>query len=200
MGEQANHRPPAEWQEKFAKLGVMDENALQVNIDDCDAELRKLKVSPDTVKKIKEIRESVLKSRTEVDALETERGAKTKELDELRKGWIIGVLRMVSQVGNKFSEMMARLGYSGQIELCEGKENELDLKSYGIKIMVKFRDQEEFQELTKGTQSGGEKSVTTAVYMMALQGLTHVPFRCVDEINQGNLSATQLYKSDLQTR
>jgi len=39
--------------------------------------------------------------------------------------------------------------------------------------------------LSKGAQSGGEKSVTTAVYMMALKELTQVPFRCVDEINQG---------------
>ena len=34
-------------------------------------------------------------------------------------------------------------------------------------------------------QSGGEKSVTTALYIMALQEMTQVPFRCVDEINQG---------------
>ena len=33
---------------------------------------------------------------------------------------------------------------------------------------------QELQELSKGTQSGGEKSVTTAVYMMALQELTQV--------------------------
>ena len=32
---------------------------------------------------------------------------------------------------------------------------------------------------------GGERSVSTALYMMALQSLTKVPFRCVDEINQG---------------
>jgi chromosome segregation ATPase len=50
---------------------------------------------------------------------------------------------------------------------------------------VRFRAGQELQELSKGTQSGGEKSVTTAVYMMALQELTQVPFRCVDEINQG---------------
>ena len=170
-------------------LGSLDENALQVNIEDFEEELNKLKVSPDTEKRIKEIRESVQKSKTEVENMEKEKESKTKELGQLRKGWIEGVRKMVSQVGDKFSEMMATLGYSGQIELIEGKDNELDLKNYGVKIMVKFRDQEEFQELTKGTQSGGEKSVTTAVYMMALQGLTHVPFRCVDEINQGNYFA-----------
>ena len=52
---------------------------------------------------------------------------------------------------------------------------------------MRFRENETLQDLSKGTQSGGEKSVTTAVYMMALQELTQVPFRCVDEINQGNL-------------
>ena len=73
-------------------------------------------------------------------------------------------------------------------------ERELDFSNYGIKILVRFRtgqacikafrhvfrcvtilSYQELQELSKGTQSGGEKSVTTAVYMMALQELTQVP-------------------------
>ena len=41
------------------------------------------------------------------------------------------------------------------------------------------------QELTAHHQSGGERSVATALFMLALQELTTVPFRCVDEINQG---------------
>ena len=39
--------------------------------------------------------------------------------------------------------------------------------------------------MTAHHQSGGERSVATALYMLALQELTTVPFRCVDEINQG---------------
>lgn len=50
--------------------------------------------------------------------------------------------------------------------------------------MVKFRDTDELQELTRTHQSGGERALTTAVYMIALQNLSRVPFRCVDEINQ----------------
>lgn len=34
-------------------------------------------------------------------------------------------------------------------------------------------------------QSGGERSVATMVYMLSLQELAKVPFRVVDEINQG---------------
>ena len=51
-------------------------------------------------------------------------------------------------------------------------------------IKVKFRDHENLRELTAHHQSGGERSVSTVLYMMALQELTKCPFRCVDEINQ----------------
>ena len=56
---------------------------------------------------------------------------------------------------------------------------------YSSTVLFHVRPSDDMIELSKGAQSGGEKSVTTAVYMMALQELTQVPFRCVDEINQG---------------
>ena len=56
---------------------------------------------------------------------------------------------------------------------------------YSSSVLFHVRPSDDMIELSKGAQSGGEKSVTTAVYMMALQELTQVPFRCVDEINQG---------------
>lgn len=34
-------------------------------------------------------------------------------------------------------------------------------------------------------QSGGERAVAIAIYTLSLQHITSVPFRCVDEINQG---------------
>ena len=60
----------------------------------------------------------------------------------------------------------------------------MDFDKYGLKIRVKFRDADKLQELTRHHQSGGERAVTTAVYMISLQELSRVPFRCVDEINQ----------------
>jgi chromosome segregation ATPase len=60
---------------------------------------------------------------------------------------------------------------------------ENDFENYGLQILVKFRENENLQELC-GTQSGGERSVSTAIYLLALQELTQVPFRCMDEINQ----------------
>lgn len=62
-----------------------------------------------------------------------------------------------------------------------------DFGKYGIVIKVKFRDSEQLKELSAFQQSGGERSVATMIYMIALQELTHVPFRVVDEINQVKL-------------
>lgn len=42
-----------------------------------------------------------------------------------------------------------------------------DFKSYGVSIKVRFRDGEDWCELARGRQSGGEMSVTTAVYMVS---------------------------------
>ena len=47
------------------------------------------------------------------------------------------------------------------------------------------RDNEKLQILTGQRQSGGERSVSTILYLMALQELAAAPFRVVDEINQG---------------
>ena len=49
---------------------------------------------------------------------------------------------------------------------------------------MKFRPNEELQVLSTCRQSGGERSVSTMLYLMALQDITSCPFRAVDEINQ----------------
>ena len=59
-----------------------------------------------------------------------------------------------------------------------------DFVNYGIKIRVKYRSAEPLIELSANHHSGGERAVATALYMLAMQELTVVPFRCVDEINQ----------------
>lgn len=60
-----------------------------------------------------------------------------------------------------------------------------NFKDWGIQIRVKFREKSSLQALSARVQSGGERSVSTIMFLMALQDLMVSPFRCVDEINQG---------------
>lgn len=50
---------------------------------------------------------------------------------------------------------------------------------------MSFRENAKPQVLSARVQSGGERSVSTIMYLMALQEMMVSPFRCVDEINQG---------------
>ena len=79
---------------------------------------------------------------------------------------------------------MTKLDNGGLIKLDE-PTNPSDFDSYNLEIQVKFRADEELQRLTSQRHSGGEKSVSTILFLMSLQELSRAPFRVVDEINQG---------------
>jgi len=76
----------------------------------------------------------------------------------------------------------ADLGIRGEIGLDRA---EADYDKWGIQIKVAFRDNEKVQILTAQRQSGGERALTTVMYIMSLAELAKAPFALVDEINQG---------------
>ena len=60
-----------------------------------------------------------------------------------------------------------------------------DFERCAIEIWVKFRDEEELQRLSSHRQSGGERSVSTILYLIAIQarlsvlaGAPHAPSFC----------------------
>ena len=98
--------------------------------------------------------------------------------------WIAQLTELVQAISQGFSGFFQTMGFAGEVKLGHGTDAN-DFFSYGIEVLVKFRQNVELQKLDPFQQSGGERSVSTALYMLALQHLTKVPFRCVDEINQG---------------
>ena len=88
---------------------------------------------------------------------------------------------IISRISDKFSSLFTRVGSAGAVKLV--KLHLFD--EWRIEIMVKFRDNAALKRLDSHTQSGGERAVSTVLYMIALQEFTTSPFRVVDEINQG---------------
>ncbi len=106
-----------------------------------------------------------------------------KTLQELHEKWYPAIKSVVNEINTNFSNFMRMMGFAGEVELVHKEER--DYNSYGIQIRVQYRDNERLQPLSRHVQSGGERAVAIAVYTMSLQHITKVPFRCVDEINQG---------------
>ncbi|KAK6020002.1 hypothetical protein OSTOST_14350 [Ostertagia ostertagi] len=98
--------------------------------------------------------------------------------------WREPVEDLIRKINVNYSKFFATLGCAGEVYL-EIPEDPLNIDGYGIMIMVSFRNGERLRRLDHQVQSGGERSVSTMLYLLALQELCPVPFRCVDEINQG---------------
>ncbi|XP_054139241.1 structural maintenance of chromosomes protein 5 isoform X1 [Melozone crissalis] len=106
-----------------------------------------------------------------------------QNISQIKEKWINLLNVMIEQINEKFSKFFSSMQCVGEVDLH--KENEEEYEKYGIRIRVKFHSSTELHELTPYYHSGGEKTVSTMLYLMALQELNRCPFRVVDEINQG---------------
>ncbi|EPY50198.1 Smc5-6 complex SMC subunit Smc5 [Schizosaccharomyces cryophilus OY26] len=104
-----------------------------------------------------------------------------EKIEDIKKAWLIKLEKVIECITERFSQSMSSMGYAGEVRL--GKAEDYD--KWRIDIMVQFREAEGLQKLTGQRQSGGERSVSTIMYLLALQGVASAPFRIVDEINQG---------------
>lgn len=106
------------------------------------------------------------------------------EILTIHQQWFPEISRIIDLINVNFARFMESMGYAGEIEL-KHSDDEHDYKSYGVEIRVKYRQQEKIQTLDRFVQSGGERAVAIAIYSLSIQHISQVPFRCVDEINQG---------------
>jgi len=103
------------------------------------------------------------------------------EIEKIKGEWLPPLQELVQKINNSFKTYFAEIGCAGEVELIQNE----DYDKYAIQIRVKFRENQPMSALNAQTQSGGERSVSTMLYLISLQDLTPCPFRLVDEINQG---------------
>ncbi|KAL3516439.1 hypothetical protein ACH5RR_023341, partial [Cinchona calisaya] len=117
-----------------------------------------------------------------LDADEKELAKQVDEINSLKGNWLPTLRNLVFQINQTFSRNFQEMAVAGEVLL---DEHGMDFDQYGILIKVKFRQTGQLQILSSHHQSGGERSVSTILYLVSLQDLTNCPFRVVDEINQG---------------
>lgn len=105
-----------------------------------------------------------------LDDIEARRSGFENELEQMRQS-----------IDQSFGEAFKSIQCLGEVRI--GKPP--DFANWTLEIWVQFRDTDSLQMLTGERQSGGERSVSTIFFLMALQSLSIAPFRVVDEINQG---------------
>lgn len=114
-----------------------------------------------------------------IDDINNNKNNIVKRYEEEKEKISAQIYNHLAPVNQVFKDLFRKFNFEGQISLDTSNED------WELKVLVKFRQNEELQKLSASRQSGGEKSLTTILFLLALQQCEEAPFRLVDEINQG---------------
>lgn len=141
-------------------------------------------IKDDVIRQYQQEKTNLVQIENRINDLETKIKQGQINAETSKTKWLTQVNHMISEINEKFIDLFNTMGCKGEICL-DIPESPKDFEKYGVNIKVQFRDGEKLHEMSEFLQSGGEKSVSVMLYMIALQNMTICPFRCVDEINQG---------------
>jgi len=131
----------------------------------------------------KKLQDMIEQTNTRIKSLTRQLVEMEKKIKSTFDSWKPKVDSLICKVNNKFSKILVDFDASGEVALVQPEQ----FSEYALKIKVKFdsKGNKTFRALTSGSFSGGETSAITMIYLLSLQAVCHVPFRIVDEINQG---------------
>jgi chromosome segregation ATPase len=142
-------------------------------VDTLKGELSELRpISTNERQKIEELIEKKKTGETELVSIKNSLKDIESQIEYNQKQLDDGTNDMLDTINRHFSDLMDSLGYAGMVQKILTDDNK-----NGLKILVKYRATEDLAQLSFNAQSGGEKSVATALYIIALQEMTQVPFR-----------------------
>jgi hypothetical protein len=96
------------------------------------------------------------------------------KIDKMRDAWEGYLDRVKDKLHAKFAVYMSQMKCGGMIELLKPDR----FADWGLQISVKFRENTPLNPLSARMQSGGERSVSTILFLMALQvGFPGLPRR-----------------------
>lgn len=134
--------------------------------------------------------EEYKRRKNEIDAIEASLrdeearlGTAQGDIGSIKDRWLPKLRELVDHVNENFKNNFAAIGCAGEVKLNEDAGEAFE--QWKLEIWVKFRAATDMHVLDSHRQSGGERSVSTMLYLISLQELTRAPFRVVDEINQG---------------
>lgn len=137
--------------------------------------------NPNALKQYEKLQGDVDQLKEKINATEGRLEKLESRITKIRDRWEPELDRFINEISDAFSYNFEQIGCAGSVSVNKDE----DFAKWKIEIKVKFRKGEDLQILDAHRQSGGERSVSTIFYLMALQSMAKSPFRVVDEINQG---------------
>ncbi|CBQ73825.1 related to SMC5-Structural maintenance of chromosomes, required for cell viability [Sporisorium reilianum SRZ2] len=170
-------------------VGIDANDEELLDVDRLNAELRaessKLElaegVRPEVIDQYRARQHEIASMTSEIAELTELQTRTTDRISTTRAKWEPTLRRVIGEVSKQFSRAFDDMGLAGELRIVE----DADFEKWKLEIMVKFRNAEELAPLSAQHQSGGERTLSTIMYIMSLLQLSRSPFTLVDEINQG---------------
>jgi structural maintenance of chromosomes protein 5 len=173
-------------------LDVCDSNEVDLAIEEAEKVLKQYQANPEVLRQYEKLKDEIEIIEAQLADCTSTREKGLNMLTEQRKSWESRLENYVDKVNALFTGYMADMECTGEVHLTKGPAQEKgdevlkgNFKLWGLEIRVSFREGCKAEVLSAQRHSGGERSVSTIMFLMALQDLMVAPFRCVDEINQG---------------
>jgi structural maintenance of chromosomes protein 5 len=189
------NREPLPLRAELDSLGKETLDEVEVAIEECEAKANSIVANPDVIRQYEARKREIEHLAATVEQMVQEEADKTTQLDRKRQRWEKDLNDQIAVMNALFSKYMSDMGNVGALELYRGEPpaetsgNEPaaagaaagygSFKDWGIKIRVGFRGSEKAQVLSAQSHSGGERAVSTIMYLMAAQDMLVSPFRCV---------------------
>ncbi|CCH40538.1 Structural maintenance of chromosomes protein [Wickerhamomyces ciferrii] len=166
----------------YSEQGIFTERGIEDKIESIESELKLLGTSSkSSVNTLERINEQLDRLNQEIPELQMRAKQITQIIRETQSEWEPRLHEVISKISAKFSTIFPAVGIAGEVRIAKAEK----YSDWRLEIMVKFREEAELRVLDSHSQSGGERAVSTVMYMISMQELTTSPFRVVDEINQG---------------
>ena len=172
--------------DQLEALEVATLEEAEAALEEAEAVVNSIHENSGIFRQLEELQEKFTEAKSKLDDLTVNKDSLLNAINSKKALWESKVVDHVAELDKKFGEYMKEMGCTGSVKLKRANMNEFNnFKDWGIEILVSFRENADAQVLSKHRHSGGERSVATILYLMALQDAMAAPFRCVDEINQG---------------
>jgi chromosome segregation ATPase len=116
--------------------------------------------------------------KTKVDVVSENRMDALQAVEERKLRWMSMIRSLLKNVSRIYQDFLKKINATGNIRL----QNAPDIETAGLELTVGFKGAEP-AILDAYTQSGGERSTATMVFLLALQQYVKSPFRAVDEFD-----------------
>ncbi len=156
----------------------LDSQALQREMEALEEELERIGlVNQLAIIHYEEQKNNYKQLSTKIAELEMEKSSILKFMAELEEKKLATFLSAFEKISQNFQEIFRRMTNGEGRLILEDPENPFE---GGVDISARFPGK---AELSIGSASGGEKSVATVCFILALQAFRPVPFYAFDEID-----------------